>query len=193
MSITNVLSEIIALDRETAIYELSLLKQHIDVAEFRAAAKLLPSHYKVILADISKSEVNRRKISTYQGFKLGDRVQMKFTTRIKRQISRGRLRQPNSKRRVLERRIGQCKQSIGWATSKGSRKLFYISRLDRDRDLGSTLICPHSSLLGVELTISEFNPPWVYCYRSSNDPEVRPIGSYAPGLLAEELTFSKSN
>ena len=37
----------------------------------------------------------------------------------------------------------------------------------------------YPSLVGIELAIEYFDPPWIVC--------TRPSGSYAPGLIAEDL------
>jgi hypothetical protein len=72
------------------------------------------------LVDINRSEVNRRQVTSYSGFELGDVV----TTEI------------------------------------------------------------YKSLAGIELTIVEFEEPWVHC--------LYPSGSSSPGLLPEDLNLLKT-
>jgi hypothetical protein len=74
MSIATVITEILILDRETAIHEIGQLKQAIDAKEFRSAAKSLDKRQLATLKDISESEVNRRHTTSYEGFRLGDKV-----------------------------------------------------------------------------------------------------------------------
>jgi len=115
MSVTTVIAEILLLDRETAIHEIGQLKQAIDAKEFRSAARSLDKGQLSTLKDISESEVNRRRTTSYEGFQIGDRVS---------------------------------------TTS-------------------------YNSLANVELTIVEFDNPWVVC--------LRPSGNYAPGLVVNDL------
>jgi hypothetical protein len=111
------LTEILILDRETAIYELGQLKQNITADEYRVLVRGLSRKQETRLVGINRSEINRRKVTGYSGFKLGDVV----TTNT------------------------------------------------------------YKSLAGIELTIVEFEEPWVHC--------LFPSGSSSPGLLVEDLNL----
>jgi hypothetical protein len=114
-------------------------------------------------------------------FKVGDRVQIKSPTLKRLVINRGRFKKPTSKRRQLSRRIGQSREIVGWATSRGSRRLFYVNRHNLGRVLEVLPICLYRSLIGVELTVVEITKPWIICERES--------GTIAPGLMMEDLEY----
>jgi hypothetical protein len=179
VSLTETLANILDLPRPIALEELAAFKATAGKSDFKAAVAALPRHLKPALFDLNQSEIDRRKIPSLEGFRVGDRVRIKSTPLVKRQISRGRFRQHQPKRRVLERRIGQVKQSIGHVSSRGSRRIFYIRRVNLDRTLSVLPICPYPSLIDLELTILEFSPPMLLC--------VRPSGSFAPMLTIEDI------
>ena len=177
MSLTEVLVEITRLPEHEAIAELAAFKTAAGKSGFNTAVKSLPRHLKPKLKDLNDSEINRRKLLSYEGFTVGDRVRVKSSEVPQQLTKRGRLRSNRSRRRVMSARKGQTREPIGFATNCGSRKVFY---LDRRSIVNSTYqACSYPSLVGVELTIFEFDPPLVTCLRSSGTP--------APALLATEL------
>jgi hypothetical protein len=79
MSIAELLYEITLLDREDGIAELRLLKQNIKPTEFKLAIKQLYPDQRELILDWNLSEINRRALTEWDGFKIGDKVTARST------------------------------------------------------------------------------------------------------------------
>jgi hypothetical protein len=74
MTLINPLIPIIALDRESAVAELSSFKQTSTASKYKMLIGTLSKCQQATLVDINASEVNRRRLTSWEGFSLGDSV-----------------------------------------------------------------------------------------------------------------------